>query len=232
MAVRVFKTRYLARFAKREAIADASLRAAVEDAESGLSTPTWAEASSSSANGAGQARWLSGAIAFRSMDRAIFIYGFAKSARDNIESSRIANVAGRRRVLAGRGWRQAAAGRAGRHFDRGQDMKAKIKPNTRLTRELLEMSRDMLAVGIMDKAGYEKITKRHLVADEPALMNFSGAEIRALREKANLSQAVFAHYLNLTTGYVSQLERGAKRPTGPALVLLDVIRRKGIEGIL
>jgi putative transcriptional regulator len=111
-------------------------------------------------------------------------------------------------------------------------MKAKIKPNTRLTRELLDMSRDMLAVGIMDKAGYEKITKRHLVADQSAVMTLSGAEIRALREKANLSQAVFAHYLNLTTGYVSQLERGAKRPTGPALVLLDVIRRKGIEAIL
>jgi len=33
-------------------------------------------------------------------------------------------------------------------------------------------------------------------------------------------------------GYVSQLERGVKQPSGPALVLLDVIRRKGIEGIL
>jgi DNA-binding transcriptional regulator YiaG len=33
-------------------------------------------------------------------------------------------------------------------------------------------------------------------------------------------------------GYVSQLERGAKHPTGAALVLLDVIRRKGIEAIL
>lgn len=60
----------------------------------------------------------------------------------------------------------------------------------------------------------------------------SGEEIRALREKAHLSQAVFVHYLNLTVGYVSQLERGAKRPTGPALVLLNVIRRKGIEAIL
>ena len=28
------------------------------------------------------------------------------------------------------------------------------------------------------------------------------------------------------------LERGAKHPTGPALVLLNVIRRKGIEAIL
>ena len=47
-----------------------------------------------------------------------------------------------------------------------------------------------------------------------------------------MSQAVFAHYLNVTVGYVSQLERGAKRPTGAALVLPNVMRRKGIRAIL
>jgi putative transcriptional regulator len=47
-----------------------------------------------------------------------------------------------------------------------------------------------------------------------------------------LGQAVFARYLNLTVGHVSQLERGAKRPTGPALVLLNVIRHRGIDAIL
>jgi hypothetical protein len=31
---------------------------------------------------------------------------------------------------------------------------------------------------------------------------------------------------------VSQLERGAKQPSGPAPVLLDLIRRKGIENDL
>jgi DNA-binding transcriptional regulator YiaG len=32
--------------------------------------------------------------------------------------------------------------------------------------------------------------------------------------------------------YVSQLERGIKHPTGAALMLLNVIHRKGIEVIL
>ena len=44
--------------------------------------------------------------------------------------------------------------------------------------------------------------------------------------------AAFARYLNLTTGYISQLERGVKQPKGPALALLNVIRRKGFEAIL
>jgi putative transcriptional regulator len=92
---------------------------------------------------------------------------------------------------------------------------------------------DVLPADIAAPASLEKTTLRHLgtralVAAEP----ISGQEIRALRERARLSQAVLARYLNLTVGYVSQLERGAKRPTGPALVLLDLIRRKGIEAIL
>jgi putative transcriptional regulator len=107
------------------------------------------------------------------------------------------------------------------------------KGNSRLTREILETARDMRASGIITKATHEKITLRHTGKAEPAAaVTLTGQEIKALREAANLSQAVFARYLHLTTGYVSQLERGAKRPTGPALVLLDVIRRKGIEAIL
>ena len=58
------------------------------------------------------------------------------------------------------------------------------------------------------------------------------AEIRQLRDTANISQAVLAGLLNVTTGYVAQLERGAKRPTGAALALLHVIKRKGIEAII
>lgn len=107
------------------------------------------------------------------------------------------------------------------------------KGNIRLTKELLETASDMRASGLLTKAAHDKITLRHLEDAAPtAQVAPTGPEIKALRERANLSQAVFARYLRLTTGYVSQLERGAKRPTGPALVLLDIIRRKGIEAIL
>jgi len=47
-----------------------------------------------------------------------------------------------------------------------------------------------------------------------------------------MNQAVFASHLNVTTGYLSQLERGAKRPTGAALALLNIIKRKGNSAIL
>ncbi|MBF0476573.1 MAG: helix-turn-helix domain-containing protein [Deltaproteobacteria bacterium] len=109
----------------------------------------------------------------------------------------------------------------------------KGKKPSRLTQALLETAEDMHSVGLLDQAAYEKITMRHLgIKDKSAVESLTGEDIRAMREQANMSQAVFAHYLNLTVGYVSQLERGVKRPTGAALVLLDVIHRKGIEAIL
>ena len=108
----------------------------------------------------------------------------------------------------------------------------RTKPS-RLTTALLETADDMRRVGVMDAATHEKITMRHLGDKaETVAAPITGEEIRSLREGAHLSQAVFARYLNLTVGYVSQLERGAKRPTGPALVLLNVIRRKGMSAIL
>ena len=47
-----------------------------------------------------------------------------------------------------------------------------------------------------------------------------------------MRQAAFARTLNLSVGYISQLERGTKQPKGPALALLNVIRRKGFDAIL
>jgi len=107
------------------------------------------------------------------------------------------------------------------------------KKNNRVVEMILETSGDMHRLGLLDDNEYHKITVRHLGAQElPTAKPISAAEIRSLRERAKLSQAAFARYLNLTSGYVSQLERGAKQPKGPALALLNVIRRKGFEAIM
>ncbi len=112
-------------------------------------------------------------------------------------------------------------------------MAKKKKKTSRLAVALVETASDMRKVGLLDRASHDKITLRHLgVAGVPKLPPISAMQIRAMRERAKLSQAVFAHYLNLTADYVSKLERGTKRPTGAALALLNVIKRKGIEAIL
>ncbi len=102
-----------------------------------------------------------------------------------------------------------------------------------LREAILETAEAMHRTGIMNDANFRKITLRRLGADAPAAAEpISGEEIRRVREEAHMSQAALARYLNLTAGYVSQLERGSKQAKGPALALLNVIRRKGIEAIL
>jgi putative transcriptional regulator len=111
-------------------------------------------------------------------------------------------------------------------------MTKKRKPS-RLSEAILEMAGDQHRIGIMDDADFRKITIRHMGPHAPDIAKpISAEEIRSLRESANLSQAAFARYLNLTPGYISQLERGAKEPKGAALTLLNVIRRKGLEVVL
>jgi putative transcriptional regulator len=112
-------------------------------------------------------------------------------------------------------------------------MTTKNKKTSRLTEALLETAKDMRDTGILGEEPYEKITMRHLgIQDKPLIEPLTGEEIRMMREQAHMSQSVFAHYLNLTAGYLSQLERGIKHPTGAALALLNVIHRKGIDAIL
>jgi putative transcriptional regulator len=59
----------------------------------------------------------------------------------------------------------------------------------------------------------------------------SAKEIAEVRKEAGVSQAVFAHYLNVTVGLVSQWERGEKQPRGASLKLLSLVRKKGLEAI-
>jgi len=109
-----------------------------------------------------------------------------------------------------------------------------MPPRTsRLAEAILEMAGDQHGIGLMDDSTYEKITLRHLGPNQLRIAQpITCEEIRALREKAKLSQSAFARLLSISTGYVSQLERGVKTLSGPALILLNVIRRKGFEAIL
>ena len=107
------------------------------------------------------------------------------------------------------------------------------KRNERLVAAILETADGLHDVGIMDDETHAKITLRHRGDGSDVVPTpMAGMDVRAVRERTRMSQAVFARHLNLTPGYISQLERGTKRPTGAALALLDVVRRKGIEAIL
>jgi putative transcriptional regulator len=82
-------------------------------------------------------------------------------------------------------------------------------------------------VGAIDKQTMREFDETCLTPVEP----LSPEAIRALREREHLSQLVFARYLNVSKNLVSDWERGVKRPGGPALRILTVIEKKGIQAI-
>ncbi len=53
----------------------------------------------------------------------------------------------------------------------------------------------------------------------------------SLREGEGASQAVFARYLNVTTGLISQWERGEKHPQGASLKLLSLVAKHGLGAV-
>jgi putative transcriptional regulator len=57
-------------------------------------------------------------------------------------------------------------------------------------------------------------------------------KIKSLREKAHVSQAVFAAVLNTSLSTVQKWEIGDKKPSGPSLKLLNLVERKGLEAVL
>ena len=87
------------------------------------------------------------------------------------------------------------------------------------------------AVEGMAKTGtISKITLREF--DDRCLNSpseFAPDEIKLLREENQLSQPVFARYLNTSESTVQKWESGAKRPSGMALKLLTVVKKHGID---
>ena len=90
-----------------------------------------------------------------------------------------------------------------------------------------ETASDLHRGGVMDKRTMRKFDVLCLTPVRP----LKADEIRALRERERVSQAVFASHLNVTTGLVSQWERGAKKPQGASLKLLSLVRKKRPEAI-
>ena len=87
---KIYKSKWFQRFAHKEGIADGALREAVARAEKGLID---ADLGGSvikqrvARPGQGKSGGYRTIILFRQGERAFFVYGFSKSARDNIDES-------------------------------------------------------------------------------------------------------------------------------------------------
>ncbi|HEX4228559.1 MAG TPA: DNA-binding transcriptional regulator [Bryobacteraceae bacterium] len=83
------------------------------------------------------------------------------------------------------------------------------------------------AVGAIDKQTLRRFDDTCLTPIRP----LRPEEIRAIREREHVSQAVFANYLNVTSSLVSKWERGEKRPSGASLKLLSLVEKNGLGAV-
>lgn len=101
------------------------------------------------------------------------------------------------------------------------------KHRSRLSAAIYETAAGLHRIGLIDKATMREFDASCLTAIEP----LSAREISAIRKRAGVSQGVFAHYLNVKPKLVSEWERGEKRPSGPSLKLLSIVKSKGLDAI-
>jgi putative transcriptional regulator len=90
-----------------------------------------------------------------------------------------------------------------------------------------ETAQGLHDAGVMDKRTLKAFDEMCLTpVDE-----LTPDQIRQIRLRERASQAVFARYLNVTPGLVSQWERGEKHPRGPSLKLLTLVAKKGLQAV-
>ena len=98
---------------------------------------------------------------------------------------------------------------------------------SRLLNEMRETARGLERIGVLDKQTMREFDVLML----PPVQELTAKQIRAIRIRSRVSQAVFAAVLNTSISTVQKWEIGEKRPSGPSLKLLNVIQRKGIAAL-
>ncbi|MBJ6802381.1 helix-turn-helix domain-containing protein [Geomonas propionica] len=90
-----------------------------------------------------------------------------------------------------------------------------------------EMAEELFEAGMMDDITFREIQALCLPRKKP----FKPEDIKRIRTACHVSQAVFAAFLGIGKSTVQQWEQGLKKPSGPAVRLLDIVERKGLAAL-
>ncbi len=102
--MRIFTTKSFGRFCRKAGITDEALGRTVEEIERGLIDADLGGGvlkKRIARDGGGKSGGFRTLLAFRSGDRTVFIFGFAKSDRDNISSSQLSSLKEAAKVYLG-----------------------------------------------------------------------------------------------------------------------------------
>ncbi|MEB3248851.1 MAG: DNA-binding transcriptional regulator [Merismopediaceae bacterium] len=88
------------------------------------------------------------------------------------------------------------------------------------------------ALGLYEAGVMDQVTMREFdLLCLPKIEKLEPQKIKAIRETAQVSQAVFAALLNTSVSTVQKWEIGEKRPSGTALKLLHIVEKRGLDAI-
>jgi putative transcriptional regulator len=88
------------------------------------------------------------------------------------------------------------------------------------------------ALGLYEAGVVDQVTMREFdLLCLPKIEKLEPQRIKAIRETAQVSQAVFAALLNTSVSTVQKWEIGQKRPSGTALKLLHIVEKRGLDAI-
>ena len=104
-------------------------------------------------------------------------------------------------------------------------MKNKTKSKSDISQAIHSSALMLHKVGALDKATMRDFEARHLAKT----YEFDPAHIKQLREANNVSQPVFARYLNTSESTIEKWEIGTNRPSGMALKLVSVVQKHGLQ---
>jgi len=99
---------------------------------------------------------------------------------------------------------------------------------SRILNEIHESVTKMHKIGVANKQTMREFDKLCF----KDIIRFNSNDIKHIREKEHVSQSILAKYLNMSPSTIAKWERGLKKPSGPALKLLNIIYEKGLIAII
>jgi putative transcriptional regulator len=102
------------------------------------------------------------------------------------------------------------------------------KPKSRIIEEMTETVKGLHKAGVITKKSMEEFEALRNLEVKP----MTPRHIKLLRNKTQLSQAVFALAMNTSLSTIQKWEAGDKKPSGTSLKLLSLVEKKGLEIIL
>jgi putative transcriptional regulator len=104
-------------------------------------------------------------------------------------------------------------------------MAAKAKFKSGLSEAIHSSASALHRVGAIDKATMREFDASCLSVP----VQMEPKRIKRIRTNQRVSQPVFARYLNTSESTVEKWESGAKKPSGMALKLLDIVEKHGLK---